>query len=64
MTGMIGIMTGMSVEREYEIDNGKTKMNVIEIDSNGLAWFFFSVFFFKCILWHLINFCIIFVNFE
>jgi len=37
MTGMIGIMTGMSVEREYEIDNGKTKMNVIEIDSNGLA---------------------------
>jgi len=32
---LIGVMTGVGVEREYERDGGKTKMNAIELDSNG-----------------------------
>jgi len=31
---VIGVMTGVGVEREYVRDGGKTKMNVIELDSN------------------------------
>jgi len=32
---VIGVMTGVGVEREYEREGVKTKMNVIELDSNG-----------------------------
>jgi hypothetical protein len=32
---VIGVMTGVGVEREYKRDGVKTKMNVIELDSNG-----------------------------
>jgi len=32
---VIGFMTGIDVEREYEKEGVKTKMNVIELDSNG-----------------------------
>jgi len=32
---VIWVMTGVGVEREYKRDGGKTKMNVIELNSNG-----------------------------
>ncbi|AES87502.2 animal RPA1 domain protein [Medicago truncatula] len=35
LVDVIGVMTGVGVEREYERDGVKTKMNVIELDSNG-----------------------------
>jgi len=31
---VIGVMTGVDVEREYERDSRKTKMNVIELYLN------------------------------
>ncbi|AES87182.1 DUF223 domain protein [Medicago truncatula] len=48
LVDVIGVMTGVGVEREYESDGVKTKMNVIELDSNGapllLSWEFqFSI---------------------
>lgn len=42
LVDVIGVMTGVGVEREYESDGVKTKMNVIELDSNGYR--------FKCTL--------------
>jgi len=33
-TDVIGVMTRVGVEREYERDGEKTKMNLIELDSN------------------------------
>ncbi|XP_039688455.1 uncharacterized protein [Medicago truncatula] len=42
LVDVIGVMTGVGVEREYERDGVKTKMNVIELDSNGYR--------FKCTL--------------
>ena len=33
-TDVIRVLTGVRVEREYERDGGKTKMNVIELGSN------------------------------
>ncbi|AES67838.2 DUF223 domain protein [Medicago truncatula] len=35
LVDVIGVMIGVGVEREYERDGVKTKMNVIELDSNG-----------------------------
>jgi hypothetical protein len=32
---IIGVVTGVGVEREYEREGIKTKINVIELDSNG-----------------------------
>jgi len=32
---VIGVMTEVCVEREYEREGVKTKMDVIELDSNG-----------------------------
>ncbi len=34
-TDVIGVLTWVGVEREYERDGGNTMMNVIELDSNG-----------------------------
>ncbi|AES74184.2 animal RPA1 domain protein [Medicago truncatula] len=35
LVDVIGVMIGVGVEKEYERDGVKTKMNVIELDSNG-----------------------------